>query len=99
MICLTGDEHGPLAHALKSEKGNECVERLIGIFGKQNVYAEVQRHFTREEEVRNQEVIRLARSHGLPLLATNGVSYAEPKTRELQDVLGTVSRPVRSFPC
>ena len=95
LICLTGDEDGPLAHALKTGKGSECVKKLISIFGKKNVYAELQRHFNREEEVRNQEVISIARSHGLPLLATNGVSYATPQARELQDVLTCVRHKVK----
>ena len=41
-----------------------------------NVYAEFQRHFNREEEARNHAVIEIARRLKLPLLATNGVSYA-----------------------
>ena len=95
LICLTGDEQGPLAQSLKSGKGNDCVEKLTSIFGKDNVYAEVQRHLNRAEEVRNQEVIRIARSQGLPLLATNGASYATPESRELQDVLTCVRHKVK----
>lgn len=95
LICLTGDVDGPLAQALKSGKGTECVEKLKNIFGKNNVYAELQRHFNREEEARNQEVISIARSQSLPLLATNGVSYATPQARELQDVLTCVRHKVK----
>src|SRR5581483_7264951 len=32
-------------------------ERLVSIFGKENVYAELQRHLDREEEARNQAVV------------------------------------------
>ena len=46
------------------------------MFGKGNVYAELQRHFNREEEARNQAVIEIARRLKLPLLATNGVCHA-----------------------
>src|SRR5947208_6109534 len=31
-------------------------ERLLDIFGRDNVYAELQRHYHREEEARNQEI-------------------------------------------
>ncbi len=44
LICLTGDEHGPLAAALESggaEEGKRCVERLLGVFGERNLYIEV----------------------------------------------------------
>ena len=89
VICLTGDEHGPLAHALKmggEPAGRRLLEQLIATFGRGNVYAELQRHFEREQESRNQAVIALARSLNLPLLATNGVCYATPQDREVLDI-------------
>ena len=81
LVCLTGDEHGPLAAALARggiEQGRRAVEQLIRIFGRENVYLELQRHFYREQEARNQAAMEIARSLGVPLLATNGVSYAAP---------------------
>ncbi|HUQ91128.1 MAG TPA: error-prone DNA polymerase [Bryobacteraceae bacterium] len=86
VICLTGDEHGPLAAAIKQGKGRQCLQRLRGIFGPSHVYAELQRHLHREEEHRNKHVAALARSMGVPLLATNGVQHARPQERELMDV-------------
>src|SRR6476646_4103376 len=89
LICLTGDEKGPLAHALRDggmEAGRRLLTRLKAIFGAGNVYVELQRHFQREQEQRNQCAIELARELGLPVLATNGVSYAIPADREILDV-------------
>ncbi|HEX3184426.1 MAG TPA: PHP domain-containing protein, partial [Pyrinomonadaceae bacterium] len=85
LICLTGTFDGPIAAALHHEAGNaqKNIEWLIDIFGKENVYAELQRHFDREEEARNQAVIDLARRNHLPLLATNGVCHATPARREV----------------
>ncbi len=63
LVCLTGGEEGPLAAALTNggeEAGRETVERLVRIFGRDNVYVEVQRHYEREEEWRNQAAIRIA---------------------------------------
>ena len=57
-------------------RSRRVVEQLVHIFGHENVYVELQRHFHRDEEVRNQAAVDIARSLGLPLLATNGVSYA-----------------------
>ena len=82
LICLSGDEDGPLARDLSKT----TVDRLLRIFGKDNVYLELQRHFHRDQEVRNQAVIELARSMKMPLVATNGVCYANPTHRELLDV-------------
>jgi len=89
LICLTGDENGPLAIALGNggiEEGREVVERLVSIFGHENIYVELQRHFHREQEARNHAAIEIARSLKLPLLVTNGVSYATLRERELCDV-------------
>ncbi len=89
LICLTGDDDGPLALALTHggiEEARGCVEKLIGIFGRDNVYVELQRHFHREQEERNHAAIEIARSLQIPLLATNGVSYATARERELCDV-------------
>ena len=61
------------------EAAQKSTEWLIDVFGKGNVYAELQRHFNREEEARNHAVIEIARRLKLPLLATNGVSYATPR--------------------
>ena len=45
LICLTGDENGPLAKALREERGSACLNPLSTIFGKGNVFVELQRHF------------------------------------------------------
>src|SRR5215469_9021355 len=93
IICLTGGDEGPLAAALKKggpAEARRVVDRLSGIFGHNNVYVELQRHFHREEESRNRVAIEIARDLKLPLLATNGVCYATPQERELCDVLTAI---------
>ncbi len=86
LICLTGGDDGPLAVALKNGEGRQTFERIINTFGRPNVYAELQRHFDREEEARNQAVVDLARSLRIPLIATNGVRYATVAQRRILDV-------------
>ena len=79
LICLTGGTDGPLAQVIhqrdteNTERTQRVAEWLIDVFGKGNVYAELQRHFNRQEEARNQALLELARRQRLPLLATNGV--------------------------
>jgi error-prone DNA polymerase len=93
LICLTGGDEGPLAAALQQggiEEARRCVDRLIAIFGRNNVYVELQRHFHRDEESRNRAAIDLARSFNLPLLATNGVNYAAAKARQLADAFTAI---------
>src|SRR6266571_2248180 len=101
LICLTGGEEGPLwGRAVRVRGGRACsersgrdaraprrrLERLCEIFGRRNVYVELQRHFDRQEEARNQVAVEVARGLGLPLVATNGVCYGAGREREILDV-------------
>jgi error-prone DNA polymerase len=89
LICLTGGDEGPLAATLAhggTEAGRQCLEQLTGIFGRENVYVELQRHFLRDQEARNRAALQLARSLKLPIVATNGVQYATAAEREVLDV-------------
>jgi error-prone DNA polymerase len=93
LICLTGGNDGPLVTALVQggmDEARRSVECLISIFGHDNVYVELQRHFHRQQEARNRAAIEIARSLKLPLLATNGVCYATPQERELCDVFTAI---------
>ena len=89
LICLTGGEEGPLSSAFAQggeTAGRALLERLVSLFGPANVYVELQRHQSREQEARNQAAVRLATSLRLPILATNGVRYAMPAEREILDI-------------
>jgi error-prone DNA polymerase len=93
LICLTGGDEGPLASALASggeDAARVVVDRLVRIFGATNVYVELQRHHEREEEWRNQAALRIARSMGLPVIATNGVRYATAYDREILDLFTAI---------
>src|SRR6185503_12027468 len=101
LVCLTGGFDGPIARAINprdtdnAQNAQLATEWLIELFGKKNVYAELQRHFDREEEARNQLTIEIARRNRLPLLATNGVCHAIPARREVSDVFTCIRHHVR----
>ncbi len=102
LICLTGGEQGPLGAGDGKTRGwgdrenaLRTGEWLLDVFGKGNVYAELQRHFNRPEEARNQAVVQLAKRLKLPLLATNGVYHATPAQREVADVFTCLRNHVR----
>ena len=101
LICLTGSGDGPFAKAFHrrdaegAEEAQRTAEWLIDVFGKQNVYAELQRHFNRVEEARNQAIVGIAGRLHLPLLATNGVSHAMAAQREVADVFTCIRNHVR----
>ncbi len=69
--------------------------RLKQAFGPGNVYAELQRHYSREQEARNQRMAARAETEGVPLAATNGVSYATPARREVCDALTCIRHKVK----
>ena len=89
LICMTGGDEGPLAFALARgdlEKARQTLEQLVAIYGRNNVYVELQRHYNRAQEYRNQAAIDLAHGLKLPILATQGAQYAKPEAREVLDV-------------
>ena len=99
---MTGADDGPLAirdggtgRRGDTAKAKEMAEWLVDVFGKENVYAELQRHFNRDEEARNKVVIEIARRLDLPLLATNGVCHATPAQREVADVFTCIRNHAR----
>ncbi|MEO6036040.1 MAG: error-prone DNA polymerase [Verrucomicrobiota bacterium] len=102
LVPLTGDEEGPLRAALSDRgvgsKTNppgagaalSILESLIKIFGRKNVFVEIQRHHVRGEERINRALIQLAEKAKLPLLATNGVLYANVAGRQVMDVFACI---------
>ena len=94
-----GEGAATLEELAEFSKGLICLtshpdERLLDIFGQHNVYAELQRHYHREQEARNQAIIERAQRLRIPLVATNGVAYATPPQRELLDVFTCIRQKV-----
>src|SRR5439155_8771863 len=59
------------------------LDRAIGLFGRDPVYVELQRHFRRAEEADNQALLSLAAAFRVPVIATGGVRFATPAERPL----------------
>ncbi|MDX1385505.1 MAG: DNA polymerase III subunit alpha, partial [Thermoanaerobaculia bacterium] len=70
------------------------LEHLRELYGGR-VSVELQRHGLRREEERNQALVDLAGSLGLPLLATNGVRYARRRDKRLYDLLTCLFHKVK----
>ncbi len=93
LVCLTGGDEGSLAARLaRSGADGACafLEHLVGIFGRDNVYVEFQRHLSRAEEARNEWLRSRAESLRLPLLATNEPRLIRREDRPLLDVLTAI---------
>ena len=63
------------------------LDRVVGIFGRESTFVEVQRHLRREEEADNRALVDLASAFHVPIIATNGVRFATASERPLFDVL------------
>jgi error-prone DNA polymerase len=89
LICLTGDEEGPLHQALRAgdfSRADQCLASLKEVFGVNHLFVEIQRHALRSEQWLNQRFCQLAERHCLKLLVTNGVLYGTPDRRTAMDV-------------
>jgi error-prone DNA polymerase len=89
LVCLTGGRHGPLAGPVgrgDREGGRRILDRLAGIFGRDNCFVEVQRHLDRAQERDLGRLVRLARDARLPLVAANQPLYCRPGGRAVADV-------------
>jgi error-prone DNA polymerase len=63
------------------------LDRMVGVFGRDHVYVELQRHLRRDEARDNDTLASLAAAFGVPTIATNGVRFATNAERPLFDVL------------
>ncbi len=86
LIALVGR---PLLAAERYGVGG-LLDRLVGIFGRDRLYVELQRHLRRDQEDDNDTLATLAEAFRVPLVATGGVRFASPEERPLFDVLTAI---------
>src|SRR6266436_3619127 len=97
LVCLTGGGRGPVATVLEREgapAGRRLLERLVSIYGRFNVFAELQRHLSRPEEARNEWLRAEARRLRLGPLATNEPRLIARRDRPLLDGLTCIREHV-----
>jgi error-prone DNA polymerase len=73
------------------------LDRLVGVFGRDRVYVELQRHYRRDSEADTQSLITLAGAFRVPTIATNGVRFAASRERPLFDVLTCIHHHTNVF--
>ncbi len=70
------------------------LDRIVGVFGRDRVFVELQRHGLRDEEADNELLSDLAAAYHVPVVATNGVRFATPEERPVFDVLTCIHHGV-----
>jgi len=90
LIALSACLRGEVAEALAEEKNAEARDaayRLRDIFGKGNFFLEIQDQGLEIERKVNQNLLRLSRESGIPLVATNDAHYLSRDDARAQEVL------------
>lgn len=89
IIALTGCIGGEVCRAIRDkglEYGKKVVSEYLDIFGRENLYLEIQKHGLPEEGV-YRDVAAIAKDMDLKIVATNDVHYISRKDAEAQDML------------
>jgi error-prone DNA polymerase len=83
LVCLTGcAERSPLGGG---PAGQRTVDRLLDVFGPENLYVELQRPYARHDRARNRAFAIAARRMGVRCVATGNVHAHLAARAELQD--------------
>ncbi len=92
LIALTACLKGELPSAILSYKDDSKIEavleKYLKIFGKNNLYLELQHHPNEPEQaIVNQKLFELAKKHDLGIVATNDTHYLNTEDAKAQDIL------------
>ena len=90
LIALTACLGGPLARHLKNgqyKQAEENLNKLLDIFGKDNVFLELQHLNNADQKIVNQELRKIAKEKNLPLVITNDTHYINAEDDQAHDVL------------
>lgn len=90
LIALSGCLAGAVQqHILNGnyEKAKAEALNYRDIFGESNFYLELQDHGIREQIFVNQELFRMSRETGIPIVATNDIHYVNKEDAKVHDVL------------
>ncbi len=84
--CLAGEVARNLSKGLY-EEGKKAALRYRDIFGDDNFFLELQDHGIAEQQIVNQQLIRLNQETGIPLVCTNDVHYTLDSDADSHDIL------------
>jgi len=90
LICLSGCLSGRVARALQESRPQDAaadLDRLAQIFGRDQVYVEIQNAGLAEQRRINPQLVRLAAESGLPLVATGDVHYLRHEDARAHEAL------------
>lgn len=90
VLCLTGGDRGPLNRRLAGghePQAARLLERLIALYGRDNVGVEIERNLLPWERTVNARLLELADRYHLRALAGGRVTHSRPTDFPVQDIL------------
>lgn len=84
--CLSGDIPAAILNN-DYEKALELANKLNKIFGQDNFYLELQHNGISDQNLVNQQLIKLSRELGIPLVATNDCHFLTREAAQSHDIL------------
>lgn len=93
LIVLTGCRDGRIPRLIaagESESAAAALDDLIALFGRDNVFVELQDNLVYGDRPRNRALVALAERAGVGVVGTGNVHYHEHDRHRLQDVLVSI---------
>lgn len=90
LIALSACESGELSRLLSAgheRQAQAAAQEYAEIFGEGNFYIELQDHGTQRGRLLQEQLVQLAQSLDLPLVATNDIHYLHPEDRLAHEAL------------
>lgn len=90
LLCLTGGDLGPVNRLLvrkETENARILLERLIYLYGRENVFVQIERSFQPWEIIVNRLLLELAEKLGLTPVAGGLITHSKPEHFVAQDTL------------
>ncbi len=84
--CLAGEVQRLLARGMYDEAKAAALEYL-DIFGEDNYFLELQDHGIPAQKLVNQQLLKLSKETGIPLICTNDIHYTLADDAEAHDIL------------
>lgn len=90
VICLSACLAGIIPTALlkkQEDVARAAIEKFISIFGKEDFFIEIQRHYILEEDMVRGQLVSLAKEYGLKIVATSDAHYPSKEDAYTHEVL------------
>ena len=90
LIGLSACMGGAVARSILNhsyEKGKEFALMYNEIFGEGNFFLELQDHGIENQSIVNQNLVRMSKETGIPLVCTNDIHYIKEEDAEAHDIL------------